>query len=71
MEYDIQERRQYIAKHYPGGPRYTMEIEAAEYTEAMNAAIEAAARRLSKGASPSAAISSDLDHKPSPEKISA
>lgn len=46
MEQDIQERRDYIARHYPGGPRYTMEIEAAEYTETMNAEIDAAAKRL-------------------------
>lgn len=49
---EIDERRSYVARHYPSGPRYTMEIEAAEYTGAMTAALGEAEQRARRAGAP-------------------
>jgi hypothetical protein len=51
MREDIAEHRRYIALHYPAGPRYSMEIEAGEYTHTMTAAFKQARERLRQNGS--------------------
>jgi hypothetical protein len=51
MREDIAEHRRYIALHYPPGPRYSMEVEAGEYTATMTAAFKQARDRLRQNGS--------------------